>query len=156
MTLLDLIRSGSAAWAVFLLIALAFLLGGIFRYRRTRSRSDLPRVIGDLMTTFLVVLVGLHLGLGVPFFTFLLIPYGLVLAALFIYRMRVVEQVTSEMHARQKAMSEANRAKDAANAMPIEAGTPAPEPESAPAGHEATSATPTQATQQDWRGPGSG
>ena len=151
MTLLDLIRGGTAVWAVFLLIAVVFLLGGLFRYRRTRSRSDLPRVIGDLMTTFLVVLAGLHLGLGVPFFPLLFVPYGLVLAALFIYRMRVVKQVTSEMHARQKAMAEANRAKATSNATPTEAGTP--EPASVPVRPEASSATETEPRQQDSKGP---
>lgn len=113
MTLLDLLRSGQLLWGVFLLIALVFLFGSLSRYQRSRARADLPRVLTDLMAILLVALAILHLALGVPHSTPLLIVYAAGLGGLFVYRLWVVNQVTMEVEARQKAMSEASRAASA-------------------------------------------
>lgn len=121
MTLLDLFRSGQLLWGLFLLIAVGFLLGSLKRYQRSRLSSDLPRLISDAMVAFVVVLAVLHLGVGIPLPSPLLVLYGLVLAVLFVYRMRVVNQVLAEVESRQKAMAEANRAKSEAVAAPEEA-----------------------------------
>ncbi len=62
----------------------------------------------------MVVGAVLHLGLGVPHPTPLLVLYGLVLGGLFAARMKVVQDVTRETRERQEAMAEANRARQAA------------------------------------------
>ena len=141
MDFFELFRSGNLLWGVFLVIAVGFLLSSVGRYRRSGSKADLPRVLTDTLATAMVTGAVLHMGIGLPHPTPLLVVYGLVLAGLFFYRMRVVSELQTETEAKSEALAEANRARKAAGTT-----TPEPSPQQA---DEAESAP--QTTEGDHR-----